>query len=491
MILVKLLEKCDISIRFNDDVFAGLSNEYLFLQTDSRLVKKRDLFVAIKGEKVDAFIFAQDILRYCNVFVYEVSPEKNNQAKSLAERFPSVALLGVSSVVTFLQELTAIQITYWYEQKPSAKLIAISGCNGKTTTKEMLSHILSKQFQNKYIFTEKNNNNHLGVPLTLLKIHPPSTEVAVVEFGSNHPGEMKVLCDVSYPNVGITTNIGYAHMEFFKDLNEVFKEEALIYYTVMQRTNNKGFFLINEDDEYLRTLPRFVNVKGFSFKDKGADFYYELTGYQEIQISYLREKKCVKIKNNHIMGEHNFCNLANSFILADTLFPGNPAHFLEMCSSFIPSQNRSQWLKYRDLKTVGVETLKEKIFLDAYNANPSSMEVALKSFKSHLEGINVPIDEVLLCLGDMKELGTNEGQFHTQLGFVVKNLGFKNIVYTGAMGEFFRDGLGFSPIKIFKNLEEAKVNSEFLKKAFYENQIIFIKASRSLQLERLIDITKG
>src|SRR5690606_12302109 len=182
--------------------------------------------------------------------------ENEKKVAELKNKYQQSQFLEVSDSVTFLQELTNHHIREWKKSRSGNTVFAISGSNGKTTHKEMLSHILNEVLPGKIVATEKNNNNHLGVPLTLLGVSE-ETQTVILELGSNHPGEIKVLCDIAEPNAGLTTSIGATHLEFFGTEEKVFEEEGYLFHAVKNGTQGNGFYLINMDDPFLKAFEPF------------------------------------------------------------------------------------------------------------------------------------------------------------------------------------------------------------------------------------------
>jgi UDP-N-acetylmuramoyl-tripeptide--D-alanyl-D-alanine ligase len=280
--------------------------------------------------------------------------------------------------VTFLQELSHQHIKHWKSLSPAHTVFAISGSNGKTTHKEMLSFILKSLKPHQIVATEKNNNNHLGVPLTLLGVSE-ETEMVVLELGSNHPGEIKVLCDIAEPSAGITTNIGATHLEFFGSEEKVFEEEAYLYHAVESSTHGHGFFLINQDDEHLKGLPL---TSGSVSYGVNPGVMARVTLVEEgAVIDY--QGKCLKVKNEHITGNHNKLNLITCLFIATHFYPELVNELTEAASHFRPTKNRSEWITFED----------RSIYLDAYNANPSSMKAALLGFKESIQAKYLSLDK--------------------------------------------------------------------------------------------------
>ncbi len=402
--------------------------------------------------------------------VYQESAENNNKAHALKSKFPKTSFVAVTDSVTFLQEFTHHHIQDWKAASPKHTVFAISGSNGKTTHKEMLSFILKAIKPNQIVATEKNNNNHLGVPLTLLNVNE-QTEMVVLELGSNHPGEIKVLCDIAAPNAGLTTNIGATHLEFFGSEEKVFEEEGYLYHAVKEVTKGEGFYLINKDDQFLKRFEPF----------KGAVTYGESAGVTA-HVSYLENGAQMNVQgqtliatNDHITGRHNKLNLITCVFIATHFFPESKAAILKAASEFKPTKNRSEWIEFE----------KTPVYLDAYNANPSSMKAALEGFKESVIDQGFDLDEACVVLGDMNELGDSTPEYHKDVAAFIKGLGFNHVYFVGRYNAHYLkghpEGQGRPSTSEFKS----EYRSDVLKKY----RIHFIKGSRSLQLESLFDIT--
>lgn len=438
--------------------------------TDTRKYKHPSVFVAIPGAKVNPLDVIGALLdQGCPMVVYQQSAENDEKAKALSAKYKTTEFIPVTDSVTFLQEYSHHHIVEWKGLNPKNTVFAISGSNGKTTHKEMLSHILSSVFPGKVTSTEKNNNNHLGVPLTLFQVSPEMNFV-VLELGSNHPGEIKVLCDIAVPNAGLTTNIGATHLEFFGTEKEVFLEEGFLYHAVKANTNGEGFYLINKDDSFLRTLQ----------KTAGSVPYGESSD-AEARISFLENGaeitfrgKTLSARNDHITGRHNKLNLITCLFIATHFFPEREAKLIEAASSFKPTANRSQWMSYEG----------KDVFLDAYNANPSSIKAALLGFKESLKGKGVSLSDACVVLGDMYELGDNTPQYHEEIGRYVKELGFSHAYFVGRYSDFYKKGFPEGNSREGSSQFKEEYRSQCLKKY----AIHFIKGSRGVQLETLLDL---
>jgi UDP-N-acetylmuramoyl-tripeptide--D-alanyl-D-alanine ligase len=437
---------------------------------DTRKYKHPSVFVAIPGAKVNPLDVINSLLdQGCPVVVYQKNTENDEKVHFLADKYKGTEFIPVTDSVTFLQEYSHHHIAEWKARDPRNTVFAISGSNGKTTHKEMLSHILSSVFPGRVTSTEKNNNNHLGVPLTLFQVSPEMNFV-VLELGSNHPGEIKVLCDIAVPNAGLTTNIGATHLEFFGTEKEVFIEEGLLYHSVKTETKGNGFYLINKDDPFLATFE----------KTPGSVTYGEASE-AEAKITFIENGACIQYKgktltakNDHITGRHNKLNLITCLFIATHFFPEREEKLIEAAATFKPTANRSQWMSYEG----------KEVFLDAYNANPSSIKAALLGFKDSLTSKGISLNHACVVLGDMYELGDNTPAYHEEIGRYVKELGFTHAYFVGRFSHFYKKGFPEGHSREGSSAFKEEYRTQCLK----QYAIHFIKGSRGVQLETLLDL---
>jgi UDP-N-acetylmuramoyl-tripeptide--D-alanyl-D-alanine ligase len=465
MINLSLVEKCrsvKVPVKYEGKI--GFC-------TDSRKYHHPNAFVAIPGAKVNPLDIISDLLQQgCPVVFFQEDSINLEKVKELKNKFPKTEFVPVSDSVTFLQEISHHHIREWKTLNPRNTIFAISGSNGKTTHKEMLAFILKEVLPGKVLATEKNNNNHLGVPLTLLGVSE-KTEMVVLELGSNHPGEIKVLCDISEPTAGLTTNIGATHLEFFGTEEKVFQEEAYLFHAVKNVTHGKGFFLINLDDSFLKHLePSAGSITYGESSEAMARIAFLETG---AKIHHLGHN--LVALNAHITGRHNKLNLITCLFIAVHFYPEHKLAFVEACKDFRPTKNRSEWIEFQN----------RPIYLDAYNANPSSMKAALQGFKESVLEQGFKLSDACIVLGDMNELGDSTPQYHKEMGQYVKALGFPHVYFVGRYSAYYLEGNAEGSAKS----SSAEFKSEYQKNCIKKYGIHFIKGSRSLQLESLIDIT--
>lgn len=401
---------------------------------DSRKISEGCLFFALKGETFDGNQFASEALRSGAAYAVIDDPEKNQ-----SDRF-----ILVNSVLESLQELAS-----YHRKHLNIPVLAITGSNGKTTTKELCRDVLQKKFNTKATFG--NLNNHIGVPLTILGT-PAAVEFLIVEMGANHQGEIDFLCRIADPTHVFITNIGKAHLEGFGGV-----EGIKIGKTEMYRyaAKHHGKIFLNLDDEILTTMaPPGSKIIDFSSNNlvKIIEEQPFLTfSYSEI------------IVHTKLYGSYNQPNIAFS-IAAGEYFGVETKDIVMALEAYEPENNRSQ------ITQVGTNTF----IKDAYNANPSSMKLSIESF-SKMQGTNK-----ILVLGDMLELGEFAENEHRQIINLTKTLGFQNSIFVGENFIKFKDTLHGI---YFNNIDEAR---EYFKNKNFNHALIFLKGSRGISVEKII-----
>ncbi len=412
--------------------------------TDSRNCPEGSIFFALKGESFNGNLYADDAIK--KGAEYAVVDDK-----SLT--YTSKGIIIVDDVLKTLQELASYHRDYL-----SIPVLAITGTNGKTTTKELTREVLKKKFNVKA--TEGNLNNHIGVPLTLLSFKE-DTEFGIVEMGANHPHEIEFLCNIAKPDFGLITNIGKAHLEGFGSIEGVMRTKGELYKYI---SKNKGTIFANKDNQYLvKILPGDTDIVFYGIRNSDGLVHGEVSG-KEFFLKF-------KWHNTYTGNEHEIItNLIGSYNLENALaaitvgcFFDVPEHKInEAISEYVPSNNRSQYLK----------TDKNEILLDAYNANPSSMQKALENFK------NIDGNKKALILGGMKELGEESESEHRELVKKILELDADIIVLTGPE---FKQHLELLPNALFFNNVEKL--TEHLRNKPISGYKILIKGSRSNKLE--------
>ena len=412
------------------------------ISTDSRKIDEGCVFVALKGERFDG-----------NDFAYQVAIE-GKAACVIADRKDLPAherLFIVENSLTTLQHLARL-----HRERCNIPIIGITGTNGKTTTKELVATTLSKKYN--IIYTQGNFNNHLGVPLTLLRIKP-ETELAVVEMGANHPGEIAQLCEIAQPDYGIITNIGKAHIEGFGSFDGVIKTKNELYqYLRTKGESLKTKVFVNGNNELLMKL-----------SDRMDRIVYKTTDNRQRTTDHTSPFLEIDWNNNniktHLVGDYNYENVMAA-IAVGTYFGVEENLIIEALENYVPSNNRSQFIRSE----------KNEIVMDAYNANPSSMHHSITNFK------NIADDNTLLILGDMKELGCESENEHRHIINLLKELNFDNVIL---VGEEFKKVSHGTDYMNFNNVEEL---IEHINQNGIVGKRILIKGSNSTHLEKLANI---
>lgn len=424
-------------MNITERIYQYYSQSFL-VSTDSRKIEKGCVFVAIKGEHFDG-----------NDYAYQVA--KDGIASCvIADRkdlTPHERLFIVDDSINAIQKLAK-----YHREKCGIPIIGITGTNGKTTTKELVSAILSQKFN--LIYTQGNFNNHLGVPLTLLRIKP-DTEMAVVEMGANHPNEIAQLCSIAQPNYGIITNIGKAHIEGFGSFEGIIKTKNELY-DYIKKTDGKVF--VNNDNELLINLSKELHSITYG-SNANADTHAEIVSSNPNLIVRWDENEI----STNLIGEYNFENVLAA-ISAGLYFNVEKEAIIKALENYFPTNNRSQFIR----------SSKNEIVMDAYNANPTSMQLSIKNFKK-ICGSNS-----LLILGDMRELGADSQKEHHEIISLLKQLNFNDVILVG--DEFIKANDNFTT---FANVEELE---NYINKNEISGKRILIKGSHSIHLEKIVNI---
>ena len=479
------------------------------VQTDSRKIKPREedhpenagenrelFFVPLKGEKFDGHQFIPTFLASKHRY-FAVELGQDAQIKAWQKSYPDLKAVVVTDTLKFLQEIAALRVRDWRKKNPAGKIMGITGSNGKTTHKEMLAFLLEGILPGQIHFSRGNLNNHIGVPLTLLGLED-THQIVLVEMGINHPGEMNPLCQMADPECALITNIGATHLEFMGSEAGVWQEKSQLFRYVIRRAEQKpkhnAFLLMGGEKRWMASLPpagiRQIVVQEVVSQEREAagDFSSSVPDQKTLPESdYVLQvrghggqltapPKTWFWQNKNIAGHHNQANLGRALLAASLLVGDEHQNALEQrAAAFKATYNRSSWLKIAD----------KSFYLDAYNANPSSMQTALKSFVQQMQEEGVKFAQCCVVLGDMNELGAAAGQFHEQIGHLLHQLGVKNVIFVGRYAQHYAQGFGGSA-QIFARREDLLKQWP---KLWPQYAYFFIKASRSLQLEELTDIT--
>ena len=411
----------------------NIFKEYPSISTDSRNIKKDSIFFALKGENFNGNKFAEEALKSgCK---YAVIDEKEYE---INENY-----ILVNNALKTLQQLASL-----HRDNINIPIIAITGTNGKTTSKELITSCLSSELETAY--TKGNYNNHIGVPLTLLEINKKH-EIGIIEMGANHKNEINFLCEIAKPNYGIITNIGKAHLEGFKNFEGVKSTKKELYDFIKK---NNGVIFINNDDKTLNEISK--NIKSITYGKNG-----DIIG-EEVTSSVYTEVLFNKIKiNSNLIGSYQFYNIMLAIAVAKH-FSIKEKNIIKSLESYYPKNNRSQV----------VQSKSNLIILDAYNANPSSMNEMINSFyKIKKEG-------KVCILGDMGELGIFSKDEHEEIIKLNKKLNLKTF-YIGREFRKLTNKNSFIDFQEFKN---------YLKDFPITNSTILIKGSRSQKLENIVEL---
>ncbi len=408
--------------------------------TDSRKIFDNCLYFSLKGENFDGNTFAHQALEKgaYKAIISNIKYHKNT-GETIIFGHPLEAL----------QKLATFHRTYL-----NIPILALTGSNGKTTTKELINSVLSKKY--KTTATKGNLNNHIGVPLTLLSM-TQNTEIGIVEMGANHIGEIAQLCKIALPDYGYITNFGKAHLEGFGSLQGVIKGKTELYKNLKE--NNKTVFVNTRDPIQIRYSK---NINAITFGEEQSNYPVTLIdASQTIKVAY----KEIEI-NSNLIGKYNFNNVAAAIAIG-AYFDVPVSDIKKGIESYIPQNNRSQIIHRGS----------NKIILDAYNANPTSMLAAIDTFK------NLTGNSKILILGDMFELGEEAEKEHQLIASLLdkSQLGItyligKNFSKTQTLSEY---------IQKFESFEDFK---SALTKKIPKNNTILIKGSRGMALERVLDL---
>ncbi|WP_437398178.1 UDP-N-acetylmuramoyl-tripeptide--D-alanyl-D-alanine ligase [Flagellimonas lutimaris] len=412
--------------------------EHPTICTDTRKITENCLFFALKGPNFNGNAFAQNALD--KGAAYAIIDEESFKT--------SDNLILCDNVLETLQRLAT-----YHRNHCKAKIISLTGSNGKTTTKELINAVISRKY--KTIATQGNLNNHIGVPLTLLSIQP-DTEMAIVEMGANHIGEIEFLCKIAQPDFGYITNFGKAHLEGFGSVEGVIQGKSELYYYLT--THDKHVFFNADDPIQKEKLASYTKKIGFStsnhqfynIKFLGADPYVNL------------EVEGVHI-HTQLVGKYNFPNCCAA-ILMGKYFNVPIEDVKSAIENYRPQNNRSQILSKNGFEIV----------LDAYNANPTSMKAALENFSL------MKADRKTIIIGDMFELGNTANKEHQAIADFAEKLQFDDIYLVGE--NFFKTKTSSTQCKSFDDLKDHLLKNPLKKGA------LLIKGSRGMALERVLEL---
>jgi|ERR1700757_343944 len=414
------------------------------ITTDTRKIIKGCIYFALKGEKFDGNIFAEDALEQGAAYAVV-----DNAKVAKGEKY-----ILVQDVLTTLQ-----QLANHHRKQLKIPVIGITGSNGKTTTKELVHAVLSKKYNTQY--TQGNLNNHIGVPLTLLTI-TPQHEMAVVEMGANHQLEIDMLCRNAEPDFGIITNIGKAHLEGFGGIEGVKKGKTELYRYLKEKN---GTVFLHGDDAVLADLAKENNKVTY-----GTNKLYDVVGKCNknslfVEFAWRTRYKATEVKGadyikTNLVGVYNYNNALCAACVGN-YFKIEEALINDAIQNYVPTNNRSQLQK----------TENNSLILDYYNANPSSMQAAIENF------YNMNAVDKMLVLGDMLELGEES---------VTEHQAIINLLHEKKLNDYLLVGPIFSSLQKEKSFVTSKQAGEFLQANPTKNKTILIKGSRGIALEEVV-----
>lgn len=411
------------------------------VSTDTRKIEQNSIFFALKGDNFDANSFTKEALEKGAKYVVIDNPKYHIKEKTIL----------VDNVLITLQELAN-----YHRRILKTPIVGLTGSNGKTTTKELINAVLSTKFNT--VATIGNLNNHIGVPLTLLRFNE-ETEIGIVEMGANHQKEIEFLCQIAEPNFGYITNFGKAHLEGFGGVEGIIKGKSELYNYLKE---NNQIAIVNLDDSLQEKKTE--NIKRFTFSNTNIN--------TNVYIKSIEANPMVKVEFNNtnissnLIGTYNANNI-NAAITIAKYFKIEDSIIKSAIENYIPTNNRSQL----------IDKNSNKIILDAYNANPSSMAAAITNF------IQIDKPSKVVILGDMFELGHESLTEHRSIINLLKNE--ENITSHFVGKDFYSNKENYSHIHFHQNFEEL---SNYLKENNLKNSFLLIKGSRGMALERVLEI---
>lgn len=414
------------------------------ISTDTRAIPQGSLFFALKGARFDGNTFATQALAQGARHVVVDDP---------AHYQPDHMTL-VPDALTALQDLA-----HHHRLQLDIPFIGITGSNGKTTTKELLAAVLQQQFRT--AFTPGNYNNHIGVPLTLLSISPDA-QIAIIEMGANHQGEIAQLSAIAHPSHGIINNIGKAHLEGFGGVEGIKKGKSELYAHLAQ---HGGIGFVNAQLPHLSELTAWRGLQRIIWYQDGdnGDYQVQLTAsspYLKVRLTQAHQSLDIQ---THLIGDYNYSNLLTA-IAVGLHFGVSITQIKAGIEAYIPSNNRSQ------ITQIGTNTF----ILDAYNANPTSMSHAI----AHLASI--PATHKAAILGEMKELGEDAPHEHLTIAQQAHHAAFTHLILVGAG---FKDAAQQLKARYFSDVHALK---DWYRQQDWQGYHILLKGSRSVQLEQLV-----
>lgn len=411
------------------------------ISKDTRSIKKGAIYFALKGANFNGNQFTQKA--FDAGAAYAVVDEKVEVTPQFSDK-----VITVDHVLQTLQNLAR-----YHRKQFNIPIIGITGSNGKTTTKELVSTVLSQQYN--IIATEGNLNNHIGVPLTLLKI-TNATDIAIIEMGANQPGDIHELVNVALPTHGLITNIGKAHLEGFGGFEGVLQTKRALYDFIMEQ---EGTVFYNDSEKTLVDILKDYGDKISYGVAPTSDVYGTITkATPTLSFQWSKEGQIYSV-DTHLFGNYNFFNIMAALSIGNH-FKCTPEQMNQAIATYIPKNNRSQVEK----------TAYNTVIWDAYNANPTSMSNAVKSL-SEADDTNK-----LAILGDMKEVGVTSTEEHQNIVALLEKLNIEAMLV----------GEEFSNVQSeFQHFKDTSALVSYIQANPIQNRQILVKGSRSIQLEKL------
>ncbi len=443
------------AVIYNSDVFKSVHH----VSIDSRKIKKGTLFIAVKGERFDGHDFVNEAVKRGAAAIV-INEKKFKEISEL-----DIPVITVKDTTDVLGDIAKL-----WRAKLKTKIIGITGSAGKTTTKEILASLLSEKFKvNK---TLANNNNHIGVPLTILSTNE-KYQILVAELGTNHFGEIAYTSAIAKPDLALITNIGDSHLEFLKNRKGVFKEKSAL---LKETINNGGKVFINNDDKILKEFGKTVKQKVTFAVNEKADYRASIKSYDEYAkpIIEIRKKKKSFTAALPLSGEKNVLNFTAAYAISSEL--GIPDSQIKKAVKKIKSYS-----KRLDIKNHKTFTLID----DTYNANPDSMKSSLEildKMKSRRKKIAV--------LGDMFELGSESKQKHIELAGYINKTNIDEVYSIGKMMKLMNQKLNTKTI-VQKHFADRERLKKFLQQSDINNSAILIKGSRGMKMEEFVSVIES
>lgn len=431
--------------KINTERLYRIFRDHPVISTDTRTISAGSIFFALKGPSFNGNQFADAALEKGAAYVVI-----DEEAYRKSDRH-----LLVDDVLIALQ-----QLANYHRRQMKIPFLAITGSNGKTTTKELVRAVLAKKYRT--LATKGNLNNHIGVPLTILSI-TPDIEFAVIEMGANHQKEIESYCLIAEPDYGLITNVGKAHLEGFGGFEGVKKGKGELYQWV--REKGKKIFINRNNQHLVEMSSRYNQDKLIAYGTSAGNYCSGKLLSEEpfLSVEWKCEGRSGKV-DTQIIGSYNFENILSAICIGN-YFEVPPADIDAAISAYVSDNSRSQMIRK------GTNT----IILDAYNANPTSMEAALRN----LEKVDHP--NKIICIGDMAELGDESEKEHARIIELIRQIPHKQLIL---VGKNFGKLAGTIPSLHFENSALAR---EFVKSHPFDQALVLIKGSRSSKMELLVE----